>query len=218
MIRLTNISKHYHIGHTLFYALQDISLTIEKGEFVSILGPSGSGKSTLMHCMGGLDHPSSGVVEVNGERLSDMRDAELARFRNSTVGFVFQFFNLLPQLSSLDNVMLPLVYARTNVDRISLATKALTVLGLGKKLRNRPGELSGGEQQRVALARALIHDPDIVLADEPTGNLDSKTGSQIVEIFSLLHQEGKTVVIVTHDEALAGRAQRIIRIQDGKIA
>ncbi len=217
MITLTNVSKWYTNGQSGFYALQDVSLALEKGDFVSILGPSGSGKSTLMHLMGGLDRPTNGMVEIFGEDLSLMTDTELAHFRNRNIGFVFQQFNLLPHLSALDNVILPLTYSRVTAGRRRYAAEMLEYFGLGHKLSNRPTQLSGGEQQRVAIARALICEPRIVLADEPTGNLDSANGAYVFETLEQLNHLGKTVVVVTHDHVLAERARGIIRIQDGQI-
>lgn len=217
MITLRHISKKYRDGKTTFFALEDVSLHIERGEFVSILGPSGSGKSTLLHVVGGLDRPSSGTVEVGGKVLGEMGERELARFRNTTVGFVFQFFYLLPYVPTLDNAMLPLIYSKKRVNRNSRAMQVLRAVGLDGKIKNRPNELSGGEQQRVAIARALMNDPEIVLADEPTGNLDTKTGNQIIDILVSLNRRGKTLVVVTHDESIAARAHRMIRLRDGKI-
>ena len=216
-IQLHNVGKIYTDGKTQFHALQGVSLTIGQGEFVSILGPSGSGKSTLMHLIGGLDRPSSGVVDVQNETLRNMSDAALTKFRNRTIGFVFQSFNLLPQLTALENVRLPLMYSSYKINRNRHAQEMLTYFGLGSKLKNRPGELSGGERQRVAIARALICDPPIILADEPTGNLDTKNGEYVFDMLSTLHELGKTIIVVTHDEHLAKRAHRVIRIQDGKI-
>src|SRR3989344_9365061 len=217
MIRLTNVTKRYQNGDTEFSAVRNVSLVIEQGEFVSILGSSGSGKSTLMHLIGGLDRPTEGSVEIHNKNLAKMSDRALAAYRNHTIGFVFQFFYLLPHASALENVMLPLVYSQRRVNRRARAKKLLTTLGLEKKLSNKPAELSGGEQQRVAIARAIVNVPDIILADEPTGNLDSKTGEYIIEMLAVLHRAGKTVVVVTHDQHLAQRAGRIIHIRDGQI-
>lgn len=217
IIQVANVSKRYRIGGEDFDALRDVSIAINRGEFVSILGQSGSGKSTLMALLGGLDAPTKGEVIVNGMDLSLLSDRELTAFRNTVIGFVFQSFNLLPHASAFENVLLPLRYSQKRILREVRAKKLLTLLGLGERLQNRPSELSGGEQQRVAIARALANDPDIILADEPTGNLDSQTGSRIVEILSLLHQAGKTVVVVTHDHHLASHAHRTIRIHDGAV-
>lgn len=217
MIHISDVSKQYRSGKASFDALKNVSLTIEEGEFVAIVGASGSGKSTLLHLMGGLDRPTAGAVIINGNNLGTMSDRALARFRNETIGFVFQSFYLLPNTSALENVVLPLMYARHVPKRQRRAREALMAVGLGTKLKNRPSELSGGEQQRVAIARALVNDPDIILADEPTGNLDLRTGRQIVEILLKLHELGKTLVLVTHDHSLARVAGRIIRIEDGHI-
>lgn len=216
-IELHRVSKVYKDGKTQFNALDNVSLKIEQGEFVSILGPSGSGKSTLMHLIGGLDRPSSGVVEVAGQPLNMLGDKALTKFRNKNIGFVFQFFNLLPHLSALENVRLPLLYSNFKINRNAHAREMLEYFGLGDKLKNKPSELSGGERQRVAIARALVCDPPVILADEPTGNLDSKNGEYVFDMFGSLHAMGKTIIVVTHDEHLAKRAQRIIKIQDGKI-
>ncbi|HEY4694347.1 MAG TPA: ABC transporter ATP-binding protein [Candidatus Nanoarchaeia archaeon] len=216
MIKIEGVTKEYKSGETKFLALNRVSLEIKTGEFVSILGPSGSGKSTLMHLIGGLDRPSQGKIEVDSIDLSTAPDKTLANFRSEKVGFVFQSFNLL-NTSSLNNVSLPLVYSKKKFNRKARATELLDNVGLGNRLRNRPSQLSGGEQQRVSIARALVNDPEIVLADEPTGNLDSKTGEQIVELLSNFNKKGKTVVVVTHDEALAKKADRIIRIKDGQV-
>lgn len=217
MISLTRVSKIYRDGKKEFFALRDVSLEIKKGEFVSILGPSGSGKSTLLHLIGGLDRPSSGTVEVDEKNLGLLRERELARFRNRSVGFVFQFFYLLPRVSSLENAMLPLIYSKRNVRRDSRVRDVLRAVGLGEKLMNNPHELSGGEQQRVAIARALMNDPDIILADEPTGNLDTRNGAQIIDILVSLQRRSKTLIIVTHDIAIANRADRTIHLRDGEI-
>lgn len=217
IINFVSVSKRYRIGGQDLEVLHEVSLSIGRGEFVSILGPSGSGKSTLMHLAGGLDRPTEGIVEVNGHDLARLNDRELAAYRNATVGFVFQSFNLLPHATAFNNVLLPLLYSKKRLLRERRAMKLLNLFGLSERLRNLPSELSGGEQQRVAIARALANDPDIVLADEPTGNLDSQNGSRIVEILSVLHRAGKTVLVVTHDHHLASHAQRTIRIQDGMI-
>lgn len=217
MIRLSNVSKEYRNG-ARFSALKNVSLDVAQGEFVSILGPSGSGKSTLLHIMGGLDRPTAGTVEVAGEDLGTMGEGKLARFRNRTVGFVFQFFHLLPQLSAFENVMLPLVYAGMEPRMRALRAKELlTAMGLETKLRQPPNKLSGGEQQRVAIARALANDPPVIFADEPTGNLDSETGRYIVELLAWLNGAGKTLVVVTHDEGFAKQAHRMITLKDGSI-
>lgn len=217
MIKVQNVSKIYHTSSLAFTALLNVTLEIDKAEFVSILGPSGSGKSTLMHLLGGLDRPNEGEIEIEGRNLNKLSERELATFRNEKVGFVFQFFNLLPNLSALENVLLPLVYTKKKVDRKKKALELLELVGLESKLKNRPSQLSGGEQQRVAIARALVNSPEIILADEPTGNLDQKTGAEILEILSRLQEQGKTLVIVTHDSNIAQKANRIIQMQDGQI-
>lgn len=217
MIDIQNVSKIYKMGSTKFRALDGVSLSIKKGEFVAILGASGSGKSTLMHLMGGLDKPTTGSVKVGSIDLGSLKDRQLAKFRNQTIGFVFQFFNLLPNMPALTNVTLPLVYTKKRMSRKKIGQKALVAVGLPAKARNRPSQLSGGEQQRVALARALINKPEIILADEPTGNLDTKNGLQVLKLLSSLNKSGTTVVIVTHDQKIAAYASRVIRMQDGKI-
>lgn len=202
-----------------FQALKNISLSIKKGEFVAIMGPSGSGKSTLMHIIGCLDRPSSGHVYIEGKDIAQANDKELAQIRNTHIGFVFQQFNLLRKTSAVTNVELPLVYARVAPrTRRERAIELLNEVGLSEKINNFPSQLSGGQQQRVAIARALVTNPSIVLADEPTGNLDSKSGKDIMDIFENLHSHGRTIVLVTHDEQVANHAKRIIRIADGEIA
>ena len=218
MIKVTNVTKTYKTGDSDFNALDDVSLEIKGGEFVAILGPSGSGKSTLMHLIGGLDKPTSGAIEIDDHNLGEMNDSQLARYRNEKVGFVFQFFNLLQGTNSLNNVLLPLVYSKKQFNRKNQATQLLKEVGLDAKLKNKPSQLSGGEQQRVSIARALVNNPDIILADEPTGNLDSKTGHTIFELLRELNKKGKTVLVVTHDDNLAQKADRIIRVADGKIS
>jgi putative ABC transport system ATP-binding protein len=219
MIELENVTKIYRMGQTKVVALDDISLNIEAGEMVAIMGPSGSGKSTLMAILGCLDVPSKGVYRLEGEAVEDLSDNELAKVRSQKVGFVFQQFNLLPRTSALENVMLPLLYDGVHGKaRTEKAKEALETVGLGDRIKHHPNQLSGGEQQRVAIARSLVNDPTILLADEPTGNLDTKTGEEIIGLFQKLHEEkGQTVVYVTHDAFIARHTQRIIRLVDGKI-
>jgi putative ABC transport system ATP-binding protein len=217
MIEIENITKVYQMGETEVRALDGVSLKIADGEWVAITGPSGSGKSTLMAILGCLDSPTSGSYQLDGIDVAKMRDDQLASVRNKKIGFVFQQFNLLSRTSALENVALPLLYASGNHTR-DRATAALTAVGLSDRLGHRPNELSGGQQQRVAIARALVTEPSIILADEPTGNLDSKTGKEIMTLFSDLHRtRGITVIFVTHDPAIAANAQRIIYIQDGQV-
>ncbi len=218
MIEIENITKVYQMGETEVRALDGVSLKIESGEWVAITGPSGSGKSTLMSILGCLDSPTSGSYKLDGTDVAKMRDDELASVRNQKIGFVFQQFNLLARTSALENVALPLLYASGNHQR-EKAKAALTAVGLADRLGHRPNELSGGQQQRVAIARALVTEPSILLADEPTGNLDSKTGKEIMALFSELHsQRGITVIFVTHDPNIAANAQRVIYIRDGQVA
>lgn len=218
LIKLVDICKTYHTGKVHFEALKSINLEIERGEYVAILGPSGSGKSTLMQIIGCLLTPTSGDYILSGRNISHLTRNELARVRNKQIGFVFQSFNLLTQAKLLDNVALPLLYQGVNTkQRHEKARELLVKLGLGEHLDHRPNELSGGQQQRVAIARALVNDPDVILADEPTGNLDSKSGADVIELFEKFSTQGKTVILVTHDLSLAERAKRIIRIHDGKV-
>ncbi len=218
MIELYNISKIYKIGDNEVYALNGVTLKIQKNEFVAILGPSGSGKSTLMNIIGCLDTPTSGSYILDGNEVSKLSDNQLAEIRNSKIGFVFQQFNLIPQLTALENVELPLIYQGVSASkRHKLAKEALEKVGLGDRLHHRPRQLSGGQQQRVAIARALVTSPSIILADEPTGNLDSKSGSEIMQIFKQLHSQGSTIVLITHDNNIASQAKRIVRIHDGQI-
>ncbi|MBP8705554.1 MAG: ABC transporter ATP-binding protein [Candidatus Cloacimonas sp.] len=218
MIKTENIVKDYILGKIKVRALNGIDLQIQKGEFVAIMGPSGSGKSTLMHILGCLDSPTDGTYYLDDVLVSKMPKASLAAVRNRKIGFVFQSFNLLPHLNILKNVELPLMYGgMSKRKRTAKAKEVLQNVGLGDRLKHKPGELSGGQRQRVAIARAIVNEPSILLADEPTGNLDSQSGGDILEIFTELHSQGNTVIIVTHDQAIASRAERIIKIKDGKI-
>lgn len=217
VIRVTNISKIYELGEEKLQVLDDVSVTIEPGELVAIVGPSGSGKSTLMHIMGLLDRQSSGTVELAGLDVQDMGEVELSKLRNQYIGFIFQQFNLLARTSALENVLLPTLYSEPLIDKTKKAIQILTDIGMGERLKNYPNQLSGGQQQRVAIARALVNDPAVIFADEPTGNLDSKSGHEVVEILKQLNKEGRTIVIVTHDLELAKVANRTIRIFDGKV-
>jgi putative ABC transport system ATP-binding protein len=218
MIEIQNITKVYQMGETEVRALDGVSLKIEDGEWIAITGPSGSGKSTLMAILGCLDSPTSGSYQLDGIDVAKMRDDQLAAVRNKKIGFVFQQFNLLSRTSALENVALPLLYATGNHQR-DRAKAALAAVGLSDRLGHRPNELSGGQQQRVAIARALVTEPSILLADEPTGNLDSKTGKEIMALFDELHRtRGITVIFVTHDPSIAANAQRVIHIKDGGVA
>jgi len=219
LIRLKNVWRCYKVGTETVQALRDISLEIAKGDYVAIMGPSGSGKSTLMNLIGCLDTPTAGTYELNGINVTDMNDDQLADVRNRQIGFVFQTFNLLPRATALRNVELPLVYAGVSgAERRQRALRALEQVGLGHRAGHMPNELSGGERQRVAIARALVNNPSILLADEPTGNLDSKTGAEIMALFDRLAQQGNTIIVVTHEEDIAKHARRIIRLRDGQIA
>jgi putative ABC transport system ATP-binding protein len=218
IINIEQIKKIYQVGLEEVHALRDVSLRIDKNEYVAIMGPSGSGKSTLMNMLGCLDTPTSGKYEFNGVSVSDMNDNDLARIRNKEIGFVFQTFNLLPRSDALHNVELPLIYAGVSyAERREKAQKALIDVGLGDRIHHKPNELSGGQRQRVAVARALVTNPSIILADEPTGNLDSKTGEEIMMLFNEIHNKGNTIILVTHEEYIAEHAARIIRLKDGLI-
>jgi len=219
LIRLQNISRRYQMGAETIHALREVTLEIQRGEYVAIMGPSGSGKSTLMNLIGCLDTPTSGRYELNGVDVSQMNDNQLAEVRNREIGFVFQTFNLLPRSNALHNVELPLIYAGVPAaDRRKVALQALSDVGLADRVHHKPTELSGGQRQRVSVARALVNQPSIFLADEPTGNLDSKTGAEIMELLLQLAQKGHTLLVVTHEEDIARQARRIIRIRDGLIA
>ncbi|WP_166976849.1 ABC transporter ATP-binding protein [Rhodocaloribacter litoris] len=218
LIRLIDITKVYPMGMQEVRALAGVSLEIHPNEYVAIMGPSGSGKSTLMNIIGCLDVPTSGAYYLNGQRVSEMTDDELAEVRNREIGFVFQTFNLLPRVNCLQNVELPLIYAGIRRQtRRSMAEQALRNVGLGDRLHHKPNELSGGQRQRVAVARALVNNPSLILADEPTGNLDSKTGEEIMRLFETLYRRGNTLLVVTHEEEIARHARRIIRLRDGHI-
>jgi len=219
LIETRELWKTYKMGAEEIHALRGVSLQIEKGEYVAIMGPSGSGKSTLMNLIGCLDTPTRGIYILNGKQVSEMNDDELARIRNEEIGFVFQTFNLLPRATALHNVELPLIYAGIPAkERQERARAALERVELGDRVGHRPNELSGGQRQRVAIARALVNNPSILLADEPTGNLDSKTGAEIMRLFDRLHEAGNTIVLVTHEADIAAHAHRIVHIRDGQIS
>lgn len=218
LIELKELVKEYHLGLETVHALAGVDLNIDSNEYVAIMGPSGSGKSTLMNLLGCLDTPSRGTYFLNGSNVSDMNDDDLAEIRNREIGFVFQNFNLLPRASSLHNVELPLIYNGTSSsERKAQAEQALTRVGLADRMHHRPNELSGGQRQRVAVARALVNNPSIILADEPTGNLDTRTGDEIMDLFEELHDGGDTIIVVTHEEYIAEHSDRIIRLRDGKV-
>lgn len=219
VIRTYELRKTYVMGDQEIHAVDGVDLEIRRGEYVALMGPSGSGKSTLMNLIGCLDTPTAGEYFINGRLVSDMDDDELARIRNQEIGFVFQTFNLLPRSNALHNVELPLVYSGMSVsDRREVALEALTSVGLRDRIHHKPNELSGGQRQRVAIARALVNKPSLLLADEPTGNLDSRTGAEIMQVFDQLSSEGHTVLLVTHEENIAQHARRVIRLLDGRIA
>ncbi len=218
LIETQELWKTYQMGSEEIHALRGVSMQIERGEYVAIMGPSGSGKSTLMNLVGCLDTPTKGSYLLNDKQVSQMNDDELARIRNEEIGFVFQTFNLLPRATALHNVELPLVYAGVpSRDRLNLAKQALGKVELADRMMHRPNQLSGGQRQRVAIARALVNNPSILLADEPTGNLDSKTGNEIMALFARLHQAGNTIVLVTHEADIAAYAKRLVRFVDGRI-
>ena len=218
LISLTNIKRHYDVGGEIVRALDGVDLVIQQNEYISIMGPSGSGKSTLMNMIGCLDTPTEGTYEFGGELVHEMDDDQLASIRNRKIGFVFQTFNLLPKATALRNVEVPLIYSNIpKEDRLEMANSALVSVGLGDRVDHKPNELSGGQRQRVAIARALVNDPSIILADEPTGNLDSKSGIEIMKILDQLHSKGNTIILVTHEQEIADHANRIITIFDGRV-
>ena len=218
LIKIDNLSKHYFLSRNTVKAIDNISLKINKKEYVALMGTSGSGKSTLMNIIGCLDTPSKGSYYLNNKNVGELSDNKLAEIRNLEVGFVFQTFNLLPRMNALDNVALPLIYAGyAKDDRVKLAKKALEEVGLSDRVYHKPNELSGGQRQRVAIARALVNRPSIILADEPTGNLDSKNSNEIMKIFKRIHQKGNTIILVTHEIEIAKNANRIIKLKDGQI-
>lgn len=218
LIKITDLKRNFVLGEEIVYVLKGIDLEIQKGEYVALMGPSGSGKSTLMNLLGCLDTPTSGQYILNGKKVNEMQDNELASIRNKEIGFVFQTFNLLPRTTALDNVALPMVYAGySKTDRRARATEVLTQVNLSDRMDHEPNQLSGGQRQRVAIARALVNRPSIILADEPTGNLDSKTSLEIMALFDDIHRNGNTVILVTHEEDIAEYAHRIIRLRDGMV-
>lgn len=218
LLEIRDIKRDFKLGSEVLHVLKGIDLSIEKGEYVALMGPSGSGKSTLMNILGCLDTPTSGEYILNGKDVSKLLDGELADIRNKEIGFVFQTFNLMPRTTALDNVALPMVYAGIGKEkRRERAKEVLELVGLGDRMTHKPNELSGGQRQRVAVARALVNHPSIILADEPTGNLDSKTSHEIMALFNEIHSKGNTVILVTHEEDIAQHAHRIIRLRDGLI-
>lgn len=217
IIQAKNLTKHYTVGSTIVRALDGLDIDIDKGSYIALMGPSGSGKSTLMNILGCLDTPSSGSYFLNNKDVSEVDDDLLAGIRNKEIGFIFQTFNLLPRYTALENVALPMIYSGIpKKERLARATEVLEKVGLGDRVTHKPNELSGGQRQRVAVARALVMSPSIIFADEPTGNLDSKTSEGIMQLFDEIHQDGNTLIVVTHEEEVAARAQKIIRLRDGK--
>jgi len=218
VIYLDSIERYYHMGDFTIKALDGVTLTIERGEYTAVMGPSGSGKSTMMHLVGCLDTPTGGSIYIDGEPISSLSEKELAYLRNAKIGFVFQQFNLLSKMNALDNVMTPLMYARVPYrERREIAVETLVRVGLGERLKHKPNELSGGQKQRIAIARALVNDPSIILADEPTGALDTATGEQIMDLFEEINSEGRTVIMVTHDPEVSERCRRIVHLRDGRL-
>ena len=218
LIKITNIKRDFILGSETIYVLKGIDLEINKGEYVALMGPSGSGKSTLMNLLGCLDTPTSGTYILNNKDVSQMHDDELAEIRNKEIGFVFQTFNLMPRTTALDNVALPMVYAGySKSERNERASEVLKQVNLADRMDHKPNELSGGQRQRVAIARAMVNNPSIILADEPTGNLDSKTSEEIMGLFDIIHKNGNTIILVTHEEDIAAHAHRIIRLRDGMV-
>lgn len=219
VIQLKDIVKEYKLGTEILRVLRNVDLNVKSGEFVALMGPSGSGKSTLMNIIGCLDTPSSGSYFLQGKDVSKLKDDDLAKVRNVSIGFIFQNFNLMPRMTALENVALPLIYAGVSVkERIARAEKALENVGLKDRMKHKPNELSGGQRQRVAVARSLVNNPSLLLADEPTGNLDTTTSEEIMMLFNELHQKGNTIVLVTHEEDIAQNAKRIVRLLDGQIS
>lgn len=218
LIKISNIKRNFVLGDETIYVLKGIDLEIKKGEYIALMGPSGSGKSTLMNILGCLDTPTSGSYVLNGKDVSELTDNELAEIRNKEIGFIFQTFNLLPRTTALDNVALPMIYAGySKSERRARATKVLQEVNLGDRMDFQPNQLSGGQRQRVAIARALVNKPSIILADEPTGNLDSKTSEEIMNLLEEIHKKGNTIIVVTHEEEIAAHAHRIIRLRDGMV-